>query len=220
MVTERYEGAHGVQPGSLLAATAICGGLVAGLMLASPTFTTQVTRTLEVINIPVPKPEPEPVPETPPTVRETVKPMPSAKPVDTTTSVVTTDTQSFVTGPGILDGVGKDPIETILPPLPTPTPAPVLTGPSVDPRYARDLQPNYPAGEQRAGREGLVTVRILVGVDGRVKQVERVSAASDAFYAATERQALSRWRFRPATRDGVPVEGWRTMKVRFEMPDE
>ena len=220
MVTERYQGAHGVQPGSLLAATAICGGLVAGLMLASPKFTKDVTRTLIGINIPIAQPEPEPVPETHPLVRETVKPSPRAKPVDTTTSIVATDTQPFVTGPGILDGIGKDPIETILPPLPTPTPSPVLTGPSVDPRYARDLQPNYPAGEQRAGREGLVTVRILVGVDGRVKQVERVSAASEAFYAATERQALAKWRFRPATRDGVPVEGWRTMTVRFEMPSE
>lgn len=218
MVTERYQGAHGVQPGSLLAATAICGGLVAGLMLASPKFTKDVTRTLIGINIPIAQPEPEPVPETHPIVRETVKPSPRAKPVDTFTPIVATDTQRFVTGPGTLDGIGKDPIETILPPLPTPTPAPVLTGPSVDPRYARDLQPNYPAGEQRAGREGLVTVRILVGADGRVKQVERVSAASEAFYAATERQALSKWRFRPATRDGVPVEGWRTMTVRFEMP--
>lgn len=58
---------------------------------------------------------------------------------------------------------------------------------------------------------------MLIGTDGRVKQVERVSAASEAFWQATERQALSRWRFRPALRDGVAVESWRTMTVRFEM---
>ncbi len=58
---------------------------------------------------------------------------------------------------------------------------------------------------------------MLIGTDGRVKRAERVSAASDAFWAATERRALDKWRFRPATRDGVPVEAWRTMTVRFEL---
>ena len=56
MVTERYEGVHGVQPGSLLAATAICAGLIGGLMLASPKFTKDVTRTLIGINIPIAQP--------------------------------------------------------------------------------------------------------------------------------------------------------------------
>jgi len=86
-----------------------------------------------------------------------------------------------------------------------------------DPRYARDFQPDYPAGERRMGNEGKVVIRVLIGPDGRVKQVERVSAASAAFWQVTERQALSRWRFRPATRDGVAIESWRTMTVRFEM---
>ncbi|WP_235524059.1 energy transducer TonB [Sphingomonas sp. Leaf33] len=52
-----------------------------------------------------------------------------------------------------------------------------------------------------------------------MKSVERVDAANDAFYDATRRQALNRWRFRPATRDGVPYETWRTMTVRFVLED-
>jgi len=60
-----------------------------------------------------------------------------------------------------------------------------------------------------------VVVRVLVGTDGRVKAIERVSATSDAFFAATRRQALSQWRFRPATRDGVGVESWYRMSVTF-----
>jgi periplasmic protein TonB len=64
-----------------------------------------------------------------------------------------------------------------------------------------------------------VVVRVLIGVDGRVKQVERVSADSDGFFEATQRQALARWRFKPATRGGVPVESWKQMNVHFVMED-
>ena len=42
-----------------------------------------------------------------------------------------------------------------------------------------------------------------------------ISSASDAFLDVTRRQALAKWKFRPATRDGVPYETWRSMTVRF-----
>ena len=63
-------------------------------------------------------------------------------------------------------------------------------------------------------------IRVLIGTDGRVKQVERVSAASDAFFAAAEHQALTKWRFKPATSDGTPIEQWKTMSLRFELQEE
>ena len=100
----------------------------------------------------------------------------------------------------------------------TPTPALVTLPAEIDPAHRGDLQPAYPPSELRAEREGVVTVRVLVGVDGRVRQVEQVSATSDAFFRATETQALRRWRFRPATRGSVPVEAWRVMTIRFVIP--
>jgi protein TonB len=53
-----------------------------------------------------------------------------------------------------------------------------------------------------------------------VKAAESVSATSPAFFEATRRQALSKWRFKPATRGGVPQESWKTMSVRFEIKDQ
>lgn len=79
------------------------------------------------------------------------------------------------------------------------------------------LQPPYPASEQRMNREGTVTIRLLIGADGRVKSVEKVRATSDAFFSVTERHALSRWRFRPATLDGEPVESRKTLTVHFQL---
>ena len=78
-------------------------------------------------------------------------------------------------------------------------------------------QPPYPASEQRLGREGRVTIRVLIGIDGRVAAAERVRATSDAFYRATEQHALRHWRFRPATVDGRPVESRKSITVEFRL---
>ena len=86
-----------------------------------------------------------------------------------------------------------------------------------DPRYADDLQPPYPPSEQRLERDGIVRVRLTIGSDGRVKTIERLSATSDAFWRSTQRHALARWRFRPATLDGSPVESSKVMNVYFRI---
>ena len=122
---------------------------------------------------------------------------------------------------GIRTGpIDPGPIEIIPEPLPPrqPDPAPpVRIEAQLDPRFASALQPQYPASEQRAQNSGTVRIRVTIGTDGRVRAVERVSATSDAFCAAAERQALSRWRFRPATVDGRPVESIKVMTVHFRI---
>ncbi|MGK6354152.1 TonB family protein [Sphingomonas sp. DT-207] len=103
---------------------------------------------------------------------------------------------------------------------PTPLPLPPLVGASQDMRYLKDFQPPYPASELRAERDGVVRLKVLIGIDGRVKAVEQLSATSTAFFEAARRQALSKWRFKPATRGGVPEESWKTMSVRFEIASQ
>jgi protein TonB len=87
----------------------------------------------------------------------------------------------------------------------------------MDPAAAGRFQPEYPPSLARAEVEGSATVRILIATDGHVKQVEMVSATDPAFFDVTRKQALLHWRFRPATRDGMPAESWRTMTVRFKL---
>lgn len=101
-------------------------------------------------------------------------------------------------------------------PQPAETPAPpVRIAARIDPRS--ELQPPYPPAAERTGDEGVVTIRVLIGADGRVRAAEKVRATSDIFYRATERHALRNWRFKPETVDGRPVESWREMTVRFEL---
>lgn len=96
-------------------------------------------------------------------------------------------------------------------------PTPIFKAALRDPRFARAFQPEYPVGKLRLEIEGSVTVRILVGTDGRVRQVQILNATDPDFARATEKQALKAWRFKPATRDGVPVEDWQTLTVRFDI---
>jgi protein TonB len=126
----------------------------------------------------------------------------------------------------ILEGTGDPPItgdpgtgETITraEPEPKPIPLPVLTEPVPLSSAVRDFQPPYPSQLLRLGVEGKAVVRVLIGADGRVKQVAVISADDPLFAEATERQALRKWRFKPATRDGAPVESWKQMTVRFEI---
>lgn len=110
---------------------------------------------------------------------------------------------------GIGDTIRMDPIRI--------APDPVMVGASLNRRYANDFQPPYPVGQLRREREGTVNVRVLVGTDGRVKDIRLIDSPHEDFWSATRKQALGKWRFTPATRDGLPVESWMTLKVLFQI---
>jgi periplasmic protein TonB len=101
-----------------------------------------------------------------------------------------------------------------------PLPPPVRRAAELDPRFAGELQPPYPASEQRAQREGRVQVRVTIAPSGRVSAVVLLTATSDAFWRVTQQQALNHWRFRPATVDGRPVEGSKVMTLHFRLVDQ
>ncbi len=207
-------------PGSLAVVVALHGAAITALLLAKSEFITQKDPPIVVRPIPE-TPEPPP---SPPERRREAKELPQSVvdyvlpevPVPTLDPVVLgqqTDVDPvFDPGP-----VGTGEVKQL---EPAPVPPPPLrdlvrTDAQLDARS--QLQPAYPAAEQRADREGSVTVRLLIGADGRVKAVEKVRATSDAFFRATEQQALRHWRFKPATVDGEPVESRKTMTVHFRL---
>ena len=222
MYADRYAKPTRFNPGGLTAAIAINAALVAALMFAGPKILPEGPDHVLVIgNIPLDPPPPPPIPEVKPAetaphhATETIlAPVPEISvPTNPTDLALTT----IPTPPAPTKIIGTDPgpaVEAPAPPAPLP-----FVGPSIDSRYADAFQPDYPAVERRANRDGRVTVRVLVGVDGRVKQIEQVSATSDAFWRTTQERALKAWRFKPATRGNVPVEAWRTMTLTFRMED-
>lgn len=220
MYADRYA-TRPVDKRSLTLSLVIVGGLVT-VAAMSNTVIEAAKRPGGITTIWVTPPPPPPPPPKPQPQPRTPQPDSQATQVARPDPIVPTVPVGplLPLTPDPLPPIGEGTGSGVTLPVDPPKPPPVLRGADVDARYARDFQPTYPAEERRAGREGVVTLRVLIGTDGRVHQVERIAAASDAFWAVTERQALGRWRFKPATRDGVAYETWKTMTVRFRLEEE
>lgn len=221
MYANRYH-ASTSRPAGAGAALLISGAMILGLYYAGPTIAPgAIDKVIEIINVPADKPKPvEPTPQpkteqrkavtTPlPHVPDRVVDLPTENPGIESTTVIGPVNFDPPAPAGPASGGGGTVVD---PPRP-----PVMVSPSVDPRYADLLQPPYPPAEIRRGTEGSVTARVLIGADGRVKAIDIVKSPSDGLAEATRKHALARWRFKPATRDGIPVEGWKTMTLRFQI---
>lgn len=200
-------------PLTLGVAVAVHAAALAALMLAKPAIFDPPPGAIDLIDPTLPKPPPEPVPP----LKERLEPKSSIdRPIPRAPAPPEADDVDFTPGPAsVFEDLGSGG-GTIIEPIRI-VPDPVFVDPRPDPRFARDLQPPYPPGLQRLEIEGAVTVRVLVGADGRVLRIEAVQADHDGFLKSTRDWAVRHWRFRPGTRDGVPVEAWRTMTVRFRI---
>lgn len=189
-----------------------------GYVPAPDVFTT--TRVIDII-----EPEQPPPPPPPPTDRPLEQvtnlttvprptPVPSPFQLPPAPPAPPPDLGALSSNQNIVGVVDQPPAP---PPPAPPPPPPAVRRDAV--LISGDLQPPYPASEQRAEREGTVVIRVTVGPDGRVKSTSKVRATSDAFFEATERHARARWRFRPATVDGQPVETTKTLTVHFRLDE-
>jgi protein TonB len=116
--------------------------------------------------------------------------------------------------------------------LPSPEPTaqtprpPVLT----PPRPIATFLPQYPGAVVLTVRrsslspeavlgapEGRVRLRLLVRADGTVGSVEVLVSSGFPELDRAAQDALRRWRFEPATRDGVPIDAYYLVWVTFEV---
>jgi protein TonB len=221
------------RPLSLGAVVLLHGAAIAGvLLIKGPEWSRTTAGPTIVVDVPVEKPPP---PNLPPPPEKLIPQVPTISRLDVPPRVIPTPVPSIpVSGERTIVPSGPVIGDSIRPPTGTgPKPEPLVTVPprdpirpavrvdaQFDPRFADALQPPYPAAEQRSEREGEVRVRVTISPEGRVAAVQRVSATSDAFWRVTERQALSRWRFKPATVDGRPVQSSKVLSVRFRLPGQ
>jgi len=75
------------------------------------------------------------------------------------------------------------------------------------------VAPEYPESARQAGIAGLVQLRILVGITGRVIVVRPIDGPPELQSAAAA--AVKQWIFKPFLRDGTPAETWREVGVSF-----
>lgn len=206
-------------PVALTAAIAINVAAVGALLLAKSEYIVKPPKIFETIHVDPevlpPEVKPERVkPEVEPPVtlpRTEIERPPSPPPPIRTTEIDPGKVPVFPLPSGGGTGAGTTPSQ------PRSDPPPVLTDAAVDPRFASLFQPPYPARLERLEVEGRVVLKVLIGADGRVKDVRIVYADDDGFADVSERQARTKWRFKPATRDGVAVETWKQLTVRFQI---
>ena len=89
------------------------------------------------------------------------------------------------------------------------------------PRVLRKVDPKYPENARRAEREGLVMAEFLVGVDGRATDIKVIEEEPKGFgFGDAAIDAVNRWRFTPAKKDGESVPMRVKVPVRFTLDDD
>ena len=82
---------------------------------------------------------------------------------------------------------------------------------------AHNPPPGYPRVARRRGYEGLVVVLARVSRGGTCLAVEVKRSSGHAVLDAAAAAAVRKWRFKPATLDGVPVEAEVEVPIRFRL---
>ncbi|MEJ1095937.1 MULTISPECIES: energy transducer TonB [unclassified Pseudoxanthomonas] len=167
----------------------------------------------EIFFIERPKPV-EPIPVT------VTKPQPATR---TPQNVAVTPRPTTITPPAeqpIVEG-GSEPM--VVPASEGPADAPTIamtTGPIAASHleYVTAPPPKYPREAVRDGAQGTVMLRVLVDTDGTPLEVSIDKSSGNKSLDREARQhVLKNWRFRPAMRDGVPVQAYGLVPIDFSL---
>ena len=133
-------------------------------------------------------------------------------PSETTATTATETTASAAPAP--------EPVAPIQAPFPQPIAGPEIYSAvplgGTQPEELERVLPRYPPLARRAGIQGPVVVRGVVRKDGRIDDVEVIKDLPYGLGDAA-REAVSRWRFRPATYNGQPIDVYYTVTVNFRL---
>jgi TonB family protein len=88
------------------------------------------------------------------------------------------------------------------------------------PRKELDVRPIYPVSMREAGREGVVPLEAVIGLDGTVSYVRVLSAQVHPDFAIAAVDAVRQWIFSPTLLNGKPVEVVMTVTVQFNLSDQ
>ncbi len=89
----------------------------------------------------------------------------------------------------------------------------------VDPPVpVRTVTPDFPMDMRRANVGGVVTINCLVDPHGEVQDLKVVKSTNVAFVQPAL-EALKKWKFKPAQRDGSAVPIRVTIPIRFSMAE-
>lgn len=159
---------------------------------------------------PIRPPEPPPAQITP--VRQQITPPPVRIPAP-----VVTPPQTIVATAAHVEPSAEPPavVAPWQPPAET-----SIAAPSEALTVLRTSQPVYPHAALLRGIGGVVQLRIRVDIHGRAAEVQVQGSSGHRMLDDAAVRAVRRgWRFQPATVNGVAVERWGTVDIRFRIDE-
>lgn len=135
---------------------------------------------------PAPKPEPKPEPAPAPVAKPAPKPEPAPAPLP----------------------------EPAPEPKPEPKPAPKPKGPTREAEPVDQVKPEIPDDLKHGVYKSFVRVKVEVDSDGSATPILRTSSGNPDIDQRVL-DALKRWRWKPAVKDGVPVKSTQLFKFEF-----
>ena len=178
-----------------------------GLARQAITLTQESVEALLLTDAP-PPPPPVAAPKTP--SPKTPLPPVIQPPITAATPVITAPTAP---------AINVTPTQSTPPTAPTASSAPspsIRTGAAIQPG-ASCAKPDYPSASRRLEEEGTVSLKFLIGVDGRVLQAEIEKTSGFPRLDEAARNALSKCQFRPGTIDGKAEQSWASIKYTWRL---
>jgi len=174
---------------------------IVGIMLPPPVATPQ------------PKPEPQPKPQTAPKPQQKPKPTPKplAKPLPKAPP-----SEKAVSAPKVQPT--PPPARTAkTTPAKTAPAAPAIQPPSAEAQGLNNKAPLYPQLSRKKKEQGTVLLLILVKADGTVAEIKLKTSSGYSRLDQAARQAVKRWQFQPALKEGQPIDFWYELPLKFSL---
>lgn len=115
--------------------------------------------------------------------------------------------------PRIIDEPPPPPTAPVGPVAPS---APVAASGRDTPIPISQTPPRYPQEALRRDIGGTVRVRVTVASDGSVDRLELAESSGNRYLDRAAMEAVRRWRFQPAVRDGQPVVADVVVPISFD----
>ncbi|MCB2229242.1 energy transducer TonB [bacterium] len=112
---------------------------------------------------------------------------------------------------GTSRGLGETSLPVFYPPIDS------FVSVEIQPRMVYEVQPEYPRLAKEAGLEGKVWIKVLVDIDGSVRDAVVVKSSESAILDQAALEAAYSNRFSPAIQNGRPIPVWAAYQVDFRL---
>jgi protein TonB len=85
------------------------------------------------------------------------------------------------------------------------------------PLYKKNPPPEYPRKARRRGYQGIVTLAVLVDVDGHAKKLKVARGSGYRLLDRAAVRSVRNWEFEPGSKNGHCIEMWVEVPIRFRL---